>query len=296
MTGSARAAAGKTASVSWQPGAPRRRPRPSTACRGPNGSEGQGRERQRCRSAAELPNPTKAPPTPSGSSKLLTSRSRIMLAPQGPALTHRRSRWLTQRYISVKGSAYIGCDRLPLGRIGPPVRPQWRLSVLEQGKRPMDFEKFSDRLKGFVQSAQTLAIREGNPQITPEHLLKVLLDDPEGLACRADHQGRRQAQGGARAHRGGARQAAEGLRRRARRCIWRRRLGRVLDQAEQIATKAGDSFVTVERVLQALAMAKEAESSRILADAGVTPTDAQRRHQRAAQGPHRGFGRRRAGL
>jgi ATP-dependent Clp protease ATP-binding subunit ClpB len=45
----------------------------------------------------------------------------------------------------------------------------------------MDFDKFSDRLKGFVQSAQTLAIREGNPQITPEHLLKVLLDDPEGL-------------------------------------------------------------------------------------------------------------------
>jgi ATP-dependent Clp protease ATP-binding subunit ClpB len=48
-------------------------------------------------------------------------------------------------------------------------------------------------------------------------------------------------------------------------------LGRVLDQAEQIATKAGDSFVTVERVLQALSMAKEAEASRILADAGVTP-------------------------
>ena len=47
----------------------------------------------------------------------------------------------------------------------------------------MDFEKLSDRLKGFVQSAQTLAVREGNPQITPEHLLKVLLDDPEGLAA-----------------------------------------------------------------------------------------------------------------
>ena len=47
----------------------------------------------------------------------------------------------------------------------------------------MDFEKLSDRLKGFVQSAQTLAIREGNPQITPEHLLKVLLDDKEGLAA-----------------------------------------------------------------------------------------------------------------
>ena len=44
----------------------------------------------------------------------------------------------------------------------------------------MDFEKLSDRLKGFIQSAQTLAVREGNPQITPEHLLKVLLDDPRG--------------------------------------------------------------------------------------------------------------------
>ena len=134
----------------------------------------------------------------------------------------------------------------------------------------MDFEKFSDRLKGFVQSAQTLAIREGNPQITPEHLLKVLLDDPEGLASglitKAGGRPKEALErteaalaklpkvsgGGAQVHMAPA-------------------LGRVLDQAEQIATKAGDSFVTVERVLQALSMAKEAESSRILADAGVTP-------------------------
>ena len=134
----------------------------------------------------------------------------------------------------------------------------------------MDFEKFSDRLKGFVQSAQTLAIREGNPQITPEHLLKVLLDDPEGLAAglitKAGGKPKEALErteaalaklpkvsgGGAQVHMAPA-------------------LGRVLDQAEQIATKAGDSFVTVERVLQALGMAKEAESSRILADAGITP-------------------------
>src|SRR5262245_60232985 len=134
----------------------------------------------------------------------------------------------------------------------------------------MDFEKFSDRLKGFVQSAQTLAIREGNPQITPEHLLKVLLDDPEGLAAglitKAGGRPKEALErteaalaklpkvsgGGAQVHMAPA-------------------LGRVLDQAEQIATKAGDSFVTVERVLQALSMAKEAEASRILADAGVTP-------------------------
>ena len=45
----------------------------------------------------------------------------------------------------------------------------------------MDFEKFSDRLKGFIQAAQTMAVREGHPQITPEHLFKAMLDDPEGL-------------------------------------------------------------------------------------------------------------------
>ena len=47
----------------------------------------------------------------------------------------------------------------------------------------MDFEKYTDRARGFVQSAQSLALREGQQQFTPEHLLKVLLDDPEGLAA-----------------------------------------------------------------------------------------------------------------
>ena len=134
----------------------------------------------------------------------------------------------------------------------------------------MDFEKFSDRLKGFVQSAQTLAIREGNPQITPEHLLKVLLDDPEGLAAglspRPAAIPRRRWSGPRRRSPSCPRCRAAGLQ-----VHMAPALGRVLDQAEQLATKAGDSFVTVERVLQALAMAKETEASRILADAGVTP-------------------------
>jgi len=47
----------------------------------------------------------------------------------------------------------------------------------------MDFEKYTDRARGFIQSAQSLAMREGHQQFTPEHLLKVLLDDPEGLAA-----------------------------------------------------------------------------------------------------------------
>ena len=135
----------------------------------------------------------------------------------------------------------------------------------------MDFEKLSDRLKGFVQSAQTLAVREGNPQITPEHLLKVLLDDPEGLAAglikRAGGNPKQALEkteaalaklpkvsggGAAQPHMAAA-------------------LARVLDQAEQMASKAGDSFVTVERALQALSMSKEAESSKILTDSGLTP-------------------------
>ena len=135
----------------------------------------------------------------------------------------------------------------------------------------MDFEKFSDRLKGFVQSAQTLALREGNPQITPEHLLKVLLDDPEGLAsgliAKADGRPKEALERTEAAlaklpkvSGGGASQPHMAP-----------ALGRVLDQAEQVATKAGDSFVTVERVLQALAMTREGELARILADAGVTP-------------------------
>ncbi len=47
----------------------------------------------------------------------------------------------------------------------------------------MDFEKYTDRAKGFVQSAQGLAVREGHQQFSSEHLLKVLLDDPEGMAA-----------------------------------------------------------------------------------------------------------------
>src|SRR5947199_10273120 len=47
----------------------------------------------------------------------------------------------------------------------------------------MDFEKYTERARGFVQSAQSLAIREGHQQFTPEHILKVVLDDPEGLAA-----------------------------------------------------------------------------------------------------------------
>ena len=118
----------------------------------------------------------------------------------------------------------------------------------------MNLEKFTDRAKGFLQSALTVAIRMSHQRIAPEHLLKALLEDEQGMAA-----GLIKAAGGdakravaetdaalARipAVSGGGAQQQPGL---------DNDIVRVLDQAEQIAQKAGDSFVTVERLLVALA-------------------------------------------
>ncbi len=135
----------------------------------------------------------------------------------------------------------------------------------------MDFEKLSDRLKGFLQAAQTIALRDGNPQITPEHLLKALLDDPEGLAAgligRAGGDAKTALQRTDTALAKLPKVSGSG----ATQPHMTPGLSRVLDQAEQMATKAGDSFVTVERVLQALSLTKEGETASILKDAGITP-------------------------
>src|ERR1700740_1347322 len=135
----------------------------------------------------------------------------------------------------------------------------------------MNFEKNPDRSRGFVQSAQSLAQREGHQQFAPEHLLKVLLDDPEGLAAglidRAGGQSRQ------------ALQAVEALLAKrpkvsaggAGQVYLDPALARVFAAAEKSGEKAGDSFVTVERLLLALAIEKDSEAGKILARAGVTP-------------------------
>jgi len=135
----------------------------------------------------------------------------------------------------------------------------------------MNFEKYTDRARGFVQSAQSLALREGHQQFAPDHLLKVLLDDPEGLAAGLiDRSG------------GNSRQALHqveaALARRpkvsgagAGQIYLDPALARVFDAAEKAGEKAGDSFVTVERLLLALALEKESEAGTILKAAGVTP-------------------------
>ncbi|PSC05025.1 ATP-dependent chaperone ClpB [Alsobacter soli] len=133
----------------------------------------------------------------------------------------------------------------------------------------MDFEKYTDRAKGFVQSAQTLAMREGHPQLAPEHLLKVLLDDNEGLAAGLVTR----AGGDAKAALQGVEQALAKMPKvsgAASQPQPTRDLVRLFDTAEKIAQKAGDSYVTVERLLLAIATEKDMDAGRILSRAGVT--------------------------
>jgi ATP-dependent Clp protease ATP-binding subunit ClpB len=135
----------------------------------------------------------------------------------------------------------------------------------------MNFDKYTDRSRGFVQSAQSLAQREGHQQFAPEHLLKVLLDDPEGLAAGLIDR----AGGNSRAALA-ATEAALAKRPKisgggAGQVYLDPALGRVFDAAEKAGEKAGDSFVTVERLLLALALEKGTEAGKILANAGVTP-------------------------
>ncbi|HWC62005.1 MAG TPA: Clp protease N-terminal domain-containing protein, partial [Rhizomicrobium sp.] len=133
----------------------------------------------------------------------------------------------------------------------------------------MDIEKFTERSRGFIQSAQSLALREGNQQFTPEHLLKVLLDDEEGLAARLI--------GAAGGNANAARQATEAALKKlpkvqggSGQVYLAQDTARLLDNAEQVAKKAGDSFVTAEYLLLALVLATGTEAAKVLKDAGVS--------------------------
>jgi ATP-dependent Clp protease ATP-binding subunit ClpB len=133
----------------------------------------------------------------------------------------------------------------------------------------MDFEKYTERSRGFIQSAQSLALREGHQRFTPDHVLKVLLDDEEGLAA-----GLITAAGGdsrlalktveitlakmPKVSGGGAGQV-----------YLSPEMARVFESAQKIADKAGDSYVTAERLLQALAV-ETSDAQKALKDSGVT--------------------------
>src|SRR5258708_1459186 len=143
----------------------------------------------------------------------------------------------------------------------------------------MELEKYTERSKGFIQSAQNLALRSGHQRLLPEHLLKVLLEDKEGLSsnliraaggdpqivlaevdAELDKQPRVEGAGAGQVYLGPE-------------------LARIFDQAEKVAEKAGDSYVTVERLLLALTLANDTPSGKALAAGHGTP-----------QSPHRPTG------
>ena len=135
----------------------------------------------------------------------------------------------------------------------------------------MEPEKYTERARGFLQNAQALALRSGHQRLTPEHLLKVLLDDPEGQAAKliAGAGGdAKQARAGIEAELAKLPQV-EGA--GAGQVYMSPELARLFEQAEQLAQKAGDSFVTVERLLLALALAKDTPAAKALSAARVTP-------------------------
>ena len=134
----------------------------------------------------------------------------------------------------------------------------------------MDFEKFSDRTKGFIQSAQSLALREGHQRFAPEHILKVLLDDDEGLcgnlmsAAGADASialinTTKELESYPKVSGNGASQLYIDT-----------NITNLLDSASKLATKAGDEYVTTERLLLALTLHSGSKSANILKKSGLT--------------------------
>jgi ATP-dependent Clp protease ATP-binding subunit ClpB len=135
----------------------------------------------------------------------------------------------------------------------------------------MNIEKYTERARGFIQSAQSLATREGHQQFSTLHLLKVLLDDPEGLAAGLIDR----AGGNSRAIHKATEDALKKLPKvsgsGAGQVYLAPELARAFDAAERAAEQAGDSFVTVERLLLGLTLDKDSETGRILRNGGVTP-------------------------
>ncbi len=129
----------------------------------------------------------------------------------------------------------------------------------------MNLDKFTERSRGFIQAAQTIAMRESHQRLTPEHLLKAIMDDEQGFAATLiDRSGGQSAR---------VRQAVDMAVSKlpkvsgdAGQVYVDSAVGKVLAEAEAVAKKAGDSFVAVERLLMALAMVKSEAKSAL--DAG----------------------------
>ena len=134
----------------------------------------------------------------------------------------------------------------------------------------MNLEKYTERARGFVQAAQTSALGRGHQQFLPEHILKVLIDDPEGMASGLIDR----AGGNAKAVKNDVDALLDKLPKVSGgngQLYMAPGTARLFDQAEKIAEKAGDSYITVERMLLALAMDGASDAGKILARHKATP-------------------------
>ncbi len=133
----------------------------------------------------------------------------------------------------------------------------------------MNLENYTERMRGFIQSAQSKALADGHQQFAPEHLLKVLLDDDQGMASSLIER----AGGNAKVALVATEAAIDKMPKVSGsqgQLYMSPDLARVLEQAEKVAKKAGDSFVTVERFLLAMVLAKGTSTAEILKNAGLT--------------------------
>src|ERR1700753_3716325 len=124
----------------------------------------------------------------------------------------------------------------------------------------MNIEKYTERARGFIQSAQSLAVREGHQQFSSLHMLKVLLDDTEGLASGLIDRAGGNSRAILKATEDALAQLPKVSGSGAGQIYLGQELARAFDTAEKAADKAGDSFVTVERLLLALALEKSSEA------------------------------------
>ncbi len=134
----------------------------------------------------------------------------------------------------------------------------------------MDFEKYTERARGFIQAAQNLALREGHQRFNPDHILKVLIDDEQGLASGLIKSAGGDPRNVLAAVEGNLKKLPKVEGAGAGQIYLAPETARVFETASQLATKAGDSFVTAERLLQAIAIEKT-DAATALKNAGVTP-------------------------
>src|SRR6201746_2847649 len=135
----------------------------------------------------------------------------------------------------------------------------------------MHIEKYAERARGCMQSAPSLATREGHQQFTPLHMLKVLLDDSEGLAGGPIDRAGGKSREILKATEGALNKLPKVSGGGAGQVYLAPELARAFDASEKSAEKAGDSFVAVERLLLGLALDKDSDAGSILRKGGVTP-------------------------